>query len=75
MYCYSSHCERYCTFLTLYLFIFFLGRSFRLMTLHRVLTDADSDSWTTAFVNKWLQSEFNTTSTAKMLLPSGDPEA
>lgn len=45
------------------------------MTLHRFLTDADSDSWTTVFVNKWLQSEFNPTSVAKALLPPGDPEA
>lgn len=25
MHCYSSHCERYCTFLTLYFFFFFFG--------------------------------------------------
>eukprot|EP00066_Takifugu_rubripes_P023926 XP_011613192.1 PREDICTED: LOW QUALITY PROTEIN: obscurin-like [Takifugu rubripes] len=36
--------------------------------------DADSDSWTTAFVNKWLQSDFNPAPAAKMLHPSADPE-
>lgn len=31
MHCYSSHCERYCTFLTLYFFFFFfLGQKFQI---------------------------------------------
>lgn len=62
-------------YFSLFVYFFLFGESLRLMTLDGFLTDADSDSWTTAFVNKWLQSEFKPTSAAKMLLPSGDPEA
>ncbi|XP_047443167.1 obscurin isoform X3 [Mugil cephalus] len=36
--------------------------------------DADSDGWSTAFVNKWLQTDFSPTSIAKMLFPPGHPE-
>ncbi|XP_045905964.1 obscurin [Micropterus dolomieu] len=36
--------------------------------------DADSEGWSTAFVKKWLQTDFSPTSIAKMLFPSGHPE-
>ncbi|XP_070410268.1 obscurin isoform X2 [Nothobranchius furzeri] len=36
--------------------------------------DADSEGWSTAFVKKWLQTDFNPTSIAKMLFPAGDSE-
>ncbi|XP_039984506.1 obscurin [Xiphias gladius] len=37
-----------------------------------VLIDADSEGWSTAFVKKWLQTDFS--STSKMLFPPGYPE-
>ncbi|XP_039666657.1 obscurin isoform X10 [Perca fluviatilis] len=36
--------------------------------------DADSEGWSTAFVKKWLQTDFSPTSIAKMLFPPGHPE-
>ncbi|TDH08594.1 hypothetical protein EPR50_G00099190 [Perca flavescens] len=36
--------------------------------------DADSEGWSTAFVKKWLQTDFGPTSIAKMLFPPGHPE-
>ncbi|XP_037625804.1 obscurin isoform X2 [Sebastes umbrosus] len=36
--------------------------------------DADSEGWSTAFVKKWLQTDFSATSIAKMLFPPGHPE-
>lgn len=39
-----------------------------------VLIDADSEGWSTAFVKKWLQTDFSPTSIAKMLFPPGYPE-
>ncbi|XP_050933200.1 LOW QUALITY PROTEIN: obscurin [Lates calcarifer] len=36
--------------------------------------DADSEGWSTAFVKKWLQTDFSPTSIAKMLFPPGYPE-
>ncbi|XP_008290272.1 obscurin [Stegastes partitus] len=43
-----------------------------LSSLHH--TDADSEGWSTAFVKKWLQTDFSPTSIAKMLFPPGYPE-
>ncbi|XP_071342807.1 obscurin [Trachinotus anak] len=39
-----------------------------------VLIDADSEGWSTAFVKKWLQTDFSPTSIAKMLFPPGYSE-
>ncbi|KAF0042109.1 hypothetical protein F2P81_005641 [Scophthalmus maximus] len=36
--------------------------------------DADSEGWSTAFVKKWLQTDFSPTSIAKMLFPPGSQE-
>ncbi|XP_069006652.1 obscurin isoform X1 [Embiotoca jacksoni] len=36
--------------------------------------DADSEGWSTAFVKKWLQTDFSPTSIAKMLFPPGSTE-
>ncbi|XP_078024906.1 obscurin isoform X4 [Epinephelus lanceolatus] len=36
--------------------------------------DADSEGWSTAFVKKWLQTDFSPTSIAKMLFPPEHPE-
>ncbi|XP_037325748.2 obscurin isoform X2 [Pungitius pungitius] len=36
--------------------------------------DADSEGWSTAFVKRWLQTDFSPTSIAKMLFPPGHPE-
>ncbi|XP_069378095.1 obscurin isoform X3 [Paralichthys olivaceus] len=36
--------------------------------------DADSEGWSTAFVKKWLQTDFSPTSIAKMLFTPGYPE-
>ncbi|XP_034386307.1 LOW QUALITY PROTEIN: obscurin [Cyclopterus lumpus] len=36
--------------------------------------DADSEGWSTAFVKKWLQTDFSPTSIAKMLFPPGHPD-
>ncbi|XP_067369922.1 obscurin [Channa argus] len=36
--------------------------------------DADSEGWSTAFVKKWLQTDFTPTSIAKMLCPPGQSE-
>uniref|UniRef100_UPI0009B37A6A obscurin n=1 Tax=Monopterus albus TaxID=43700 RepID=UPI0009B37A6A len=36
--------------------------------------DADSEGWSTAFVKKWLQTDFTPTSVAKMLFPPEHPE-
>ncbi|CAB1444707.1 unnamed protein product [Pleuronectes platessa] len=36
--------------------------------------DADSEGWSTAFVKKWLQTDFSPTSIAKMLFTPGNPE-
>lgn len=36
--------------------------------------DADSEGWSTAFVKKWLQTDFSPTSIAKMLFSPEDPE-
>ncbi|XP_051803564.1 obscurin isoform X3 [Acanthochromis polyacanthus] len=36
--------------------------------------DADSEGWSTAFVKKWLQTDFSPTSIAKMLFPPEYPE-
>ncbi|KAK9519341.1 hypothetical protein VZT92_022077 [Zoarces viviparus] len=36
--------------------------------------DADSEGWSTAFVKKWLQTDFSPTSIAQMLFPPGHPE-
>ncbi|KAI3368742.1 hypothetical protein L3Q82_025731 [Scortum barcoo] len=36
--------------------------------------DADSEGWSTAFVKKWLQTDFSPTFIAKMLFPPGHPE-
>ncbi|CAK6958063.1 LOW QUALITY PROTEIN: obscurin [Scomber scombrus] len=33
--------------------------------------DEDSEGWSTAFVKKWLQTDFSPSSTAKMILPPG----
>ncbi|XP_022616679.1 obscurin-like [Seriola dumerili] len=38
------------------------------------LVDADSEGWSTAFVKKWLQTDFSPTSIAKVLFPPGHPE-
>ncbi|KAM9848902.1 obscurin [Aulostomus maculatus] len=38
------------------------------------LKDSDSEGWSTAFVKKWLQTDFNPSSIAKMLFPPGHPE-
>ena len=38
------------------------------------LIDADSEGWSTAFVKKWLQTDFSSTSIAKMPSPPGYPE-
>ncbi|XP_054458971.1 obscurin [Anoplopoma fimbria] len=40
----------------------------------RAPEDADSEGWSTAFVKKWLQTDFSPTSIAKMLFPPGHPE-
>ncbi|KAM7409839.1 hypothetical protein PAMA_001372 [Pampus argenteus] len=37
----------------------------------RAAEDADSDGWSTAFVKKWLQTDFSPTSIARMLFPPG----
>lgn len=76
MHLYCNQCGRYCTFPPL-LFIRLksLRQEFRINHTSLVFIDADSDSWTTAFVNKWLQSDFNPASAAKMLHPSADPAA
>nr|XP_019936197.1 PREDICTED: obscurin-like [Paralichthys olivaceus] len=39
-----------------------------------VVIDADSEGWSTAFVKKWLQTDFSPTSIAKMLFTPGYPE-
>ncbi|XP_035804053.2 obscurin isoform X3 [Amphiprion ocellaris] len=36
--------------------------------------DDDSEGWSTAFMKKWLQTDFSPTSIAKMLFPPGYPE-
>ncbi|XP_026160421.1 obscurin isoform X2 [Mastacembelus armatus] len=36
--------------------------------------DADSEGWSAAFVKKWLQTDFSSTSIAKMLYPPEHPE-
>ncbi|XP_029355302.1 obscurin isoform X2 [Echeneis naucrates] len=36
--------------------------------------DADSEGWSTAFVKKWLQTDFSPTSIAKKVFPPGYPE-
>ncbi|KAM3620450.1 uncharacterized protein V6R79_023680 [Siganus canaliculatus] len=36
--------------------------------------DADSEGWSTAFVKKWLQTDFSPTSIAKKVFPPEDPE-
>ncbi|XP_056234585.1 obscurin [Seriola aureovittata] len=38
------------------------------------LVDADSEGWSTAFVKKWLQTDFSPTCIAKVLFPPGHPE-
>lgn len=73
MHCYCSQCTRYCTFVIL-CFTHFKCLKFQVSHASLVVTDADSDSWTTAFVNKWLQSDFTPTPAAQVLTPQADPE-
>lgn len=39
-----------------------------------VFLDADSEGWSAAFVNKWLQTDFSPTSIAQKIFPQGNSE-
>lgn len=39
-----------------------------------VFVDADSEGWSTAFVKKWLQTDFSPTSITKILFPPEQDE-